>query len=72
MNAQQIKAVERAAYRIDSALKTLTRAREILNAAGAYEHDDMFLASSELTDAIAHTSSAFTATHMAGFSAKMA
>lgn len=67
MDATKAVGVERAARKMDRALKLLVQARDELNALGAYEDDDLFLATSGLTDAIAETSTAFTSTRMAAY-----
>ena len=72
MDASKVKAVESAAKKMDRALKLLEQARDELNRVGAYEDDDLFNATSNLTDAAAATSTAFTSTHMAAFVWKQA
>jgi hypothetical protein len=67
MDAAKAKRVDQAARKMDRALKLLDQARNELNACGAYEDDDMFAATSSLTDALSATSAAFTSTHMAVF-----
>ena len=52
--------ITKSALKINRALILLMEAREALNEAGAYEDDTLFLATSNLTDAIAATGSACT------------
>lgn len=70
MNDFQVARVEAAAKKLLRALKLVDQARSDLNTAGAYENDDLFLASSNLTDAMRMVSAAHTATHMTAFIAK--
>lgn len=66
-DAQKAVKIATAAKKMSRALELLMEARDVLNAAGAYEDDQMFTATSNLTDAISGTSTAYTSIHMAAF-----